>query len=266
MRAPRISASVQLTQIEQVMTALHRRPGSGGRAVAAIAQAGVHHVGAARWASVSMAGPGRFRTLVATAPMAAQADALQHELGSGPAVDPAPGGGIHLVENLARDRRWPALAAQARERLNVAGLVAYHLPLPQDPATTVALTLYADSPDAFTGPHIWTGALLACQAVQAVTTQLRHPQEGRREQGRREQELAAAQQIGVAIGVLMGRYGLSREEAFDMLRTTAQDSDRDLAEVAGEVIETETLRLPPMSAAPHSTGRSGTPRPCGGAR
>jgi AmiR/NasT family two-component response regulator len=102
---------------------------------------------------------------------------------------------------------------------------------------------------------------LAVQAVQAVTTQLRHQPEKRQ-----EQDLVSAQQIGVAIGVLMARYGAGRQEAAQMLRAAAQDTGRELPEVAGEVIETETLRLPPMPAGPHSTGRNGTPRPCGGSR
>lgn len=246
-RAPRIRPSVQAGQIDRVLTSLGQRLGavSGGAAVAAIAQAGVYHVAGTRWASVSVASPGRFRTLVATAPMAAQADALQHATGQGPTVDPALKGVVHLVEDLAGDRRWPAFTAQAAQHLDVASLVVYRLPLPEDPGTTVALSLYADVPDAFDGTGLWAGSVLASHAVTAVSAGHHH-----RQTQHQAQAVAGAREVGTATGVLMARYGLPREEAVELLRTTAQGTHRDLAAVAAEVIDTEIHRLPPMPAGP----------------
>ena len=50
--------------------------------------------------------------------------------------------------------------------------------------------------------------------------------------------LESNRETGVAIGVLMARHGLTREQAFDVLRHASQNSNRKLAHVAGEVAET----------------------------
>jgi hypothetical protein len=247
-RSPRVSASVQAEQVDRVLTTLSRQPRSSGRTVSAITQAALYNVGGARWASVSVAGPGRFRTLVATAAMASAADALQHELGSGPVVDPTSEGVVQLIGDLSRDRRWPVFAAQATQRLGLAGLVAYRLPLPGVPGTVVVLSLYSDACDAFDGPGLWTGALLAVQAVQAVSAGHHQPT------GQPQHDRDAALEVGTATGVLMARYGRNRQEAAQMLRAAADASGRPLGEVATEVIDTEVLRLPPMPAGP-PTGR-----------
>ncbi|MGQ1799063.1 ANTAR domain-containing protein [Kocuria oceani] len=233
-RTARINSSAQLAEIDRVLSSLGQRLStvSAGAAVAAIAQAGVYHVRGARWASVSVAGRGRFRTLVATAPMAAQADALQHSTGQGPTVDPGLEGTIHLVEDLARDRRWPGFTDQAAQHLRVASLLAYRLPLPGEPTTTVGLTLYSDTVDAFGAPALWAGGVLASHAVAAVAADHQHR--------RTEQAQGTAREIGTATGMLIARYGTSREDALHLLRTAAQDNDRSMAEVATEIIDTET--------------------------
>ncbi|GAB2605708.1 hypothetical protein GCM10009696_08930 [Kocuria himachalensis] len=235
-RTARISSPAQLAEINRVLSSLSQRLDTvpARAAVAAIAQAGVYHVRGARWASVSVAGKGRFRTLVATAPMAADADALQHSTGQGPTVDPALEGAVHLVGDLPRDRRWPVFTAQATQHLGVAGLVAYRLPLPKEPGTTVGLTLYSDATDAFDAPALWAGSVLASQAVAAVSTDHHHR--------RTEQAQAIAREVGTATGMLMARYETSREEALHTLRAAAHNSHRSLTEVATEIIDTETRR------------------------
>jgi AmiR/NasT family two-component response regulator len=50
--------------------------------------------------------------------------------------------------------------------------------------------------------------------------------------------LQSNREIGVAVGVLMARYGLTREQAFDLLRIGSQRSNRKLAELAAEVADT----------------------------
>ncbi|MFF0990260.1 ANTAR domain-containing protein [Kocuria nitroreducens] len=246
-RSARVNSSAQLTETDRVLTALGRRlrTVSGGAAVAAIAQAAVYHVPGARWASVSMGGQGRFRTLVATAPMAAEADELQHSIGQGPVVDPTLEGTVHLIGDLARDRRWPEFAAQAVQRLGVAGLLAYRLPLPEESGTTVGLTLYSDAADAFGAPELWTGSVLASHAVAAVSADQHHR--------RAERLVGTACEVGTAVGVLMARHGIPRDEALHLLRAAAQDSHRSMAEAATEIVDTTIGRLPAAPTGPHRT-------------
>ena len=50
-------------------------------------------------------------------------------------------------------------------------------------------------------------------------------------------------EIGVAMGILMHRHRLDREQAFAVLRVASQDSNRKLAEVASEVADTGILEI-----------------------
>ncbi len=53
--------------------------------------------------------------------------------------------------------------------------------------------------------------------------------------------LASNRQIGAAIGVLMALRGLTAEQAFDLLRTTSNRTNRKLRDLADEVVRTGTL-------------------------
>lgn len=50
--------------------------------------------------------------------------------------------------------------------------------------------------------------------------------------------LQTNREIGVAEGVLMARYFLTREQAFDLLRHASQNSNTKLRDVASHVVET----------------------------
>ena len=47
--------------------------------------------------------------------------------------------------------------------------------------------------------------------------------------------------IGVALGVLMARYKVTRNQAFDMLRTASQRNNRKLHDLAIDVVDTGEL-------------------------
>ena len=53
--------------------------------------------------------------------------------------------------------------------------------------------------------------------------------------------LESNREIGVAMGILMQRHQVSREVAFDLLRTASQDTNRKLSVVASEVADTGML-------------------------
>ena len=53
--------------------------------------------------------------------------------------------------------------------------------------------------------------------------------------------LQTNREVGVAMGVLMHRHKLTREQAFDLLRLAGQDGNRSLADVATEVADTGDL-------------------------
>ena len=53
--------------------------------------------------------------------------------------------------------------------------------------------------------------------------------------------LQSNREIGVAMGILMQQHRFTRDEAFDVLRVASQNSNRRLAELAGEVVDTGVL-------------------------
>lgn len=66
-----------------------------------------------------------------------------------------------------------------------------------------------------------------------------------------DKALLTSRDIGVAMGVLMIRQKITREQAFDLLRIVSQSSNRKLHEVAEAVAETGALPWvgPPRGAA-----------------
>ena len=55
--------------------------------------------------------------------------------------------------------------------------------------------------------------------------------------------LQSNREIGVAMGVLMNQHQFTRQEAFDVLRVASQNSNRKLADIAVEVVDTGALTI-----------------------
>jgi AmiR/NasT family two-component response regulator len=53
--------------------------------------------------------------------------------------------------------------------------------------------------------------------------------------------LQNSRDIGTALGILMNRHKITRDTAFDLLRSASQRSNRKVRDLAHEVIETGTL-------------------------
>ena len=70
--------------------------------------------------------------------------------------------------------------------------------------------------------------------------------------------LESNREIGVAIGVLMHEHRLSRVQAFDVLRAASQDSNRKLADIAIEVVDTGTLSIRGWPAKPEAASATGS--------
>ncbi len=63
----------------------------------------------------------------------------------------------------------------------------------------------------------------------------------------------------MAMGVVMATYKVTRDQAFDLLRVASQNSNRKLADIATEVIDTGALSLPHERRSP--TRARGAARP-----
>ena len=181
---------------------------------------------------------GRFRTAATTDDVALRADALQYEIGSGPCVDAILDDNVYVTEDVARDERWAQWGQRVSAELGLRSVLAYRLTLLDDSGAIAALNVYSDRAAAFDDRAVGTG-LGARHPRLAAGDRPAGPRQG----GQPAQAMESNREIGVAMGILMHRHRLDREQAFAVLRVASQDSNRKLAEVASEVADTGILEI-----------------------
>jgi GAF domain-containing protein len=209
-------------------------------AAGALARAAVARVPGVEWASITRGRRGSFTTIAATHPAASTVDDLQYELGGGPCVDAIVQQGVLVTGDLAADPRWPELGRHAAAAVGVRSMLSFRLFFDDD-ELIAGLNLYATRADAFDDGSLAVGTLLATQGALAFSAAL-----ARERAGQLQQALTRSRDIGVAIGVLMARLRIPRTQAFDLLRTVSQHTNRKLASIAAEIAETGTVDLPEL--------------------
>jgi hypothetical protein len=153
--------------------------------------------------------------------------ALQSRAEEGPGLEAVERNDVVHVPDLESDGRWPVFARQARE-LGVRSLVSVRSPI--QPRGHVALTFFADQPDAFSAAALRTATILGSFAGLILEA------ERQRERATNlEVALESNRHIGTAIGILMAREVLTADQAFDRLREVSQRQHRKLRDVAEEV-------------------------------
>lgn len=181
---------------------------------------------------------GGFRTVGATGDTALRVDAIQYELGSGPCVDAVLEQTLFRTDDLRTESRWPEFGRRAVEETGVISMLAFRMFF--ESSTLIAgLNLYATVPRAFDGADEATVLLLSTHGAQVLAGV-----GWQNEVETLEQALASNRDIGVAMGILMSRHLVTRDEAFGLLRMASQHQHRKLAVVAREVAETGALELP----------------------
>ncbi|MCY7402107.1 MAG: GAF and ANTAR domain-containing protein [Nocardioides sp.] len=174
---------------------------------------------------------GRLVTLAQTDELALSLDELQYALGEGPCMSSAVVGEPFLVHSTAYDTRWPKWGPGAAD-LGVHSVVCAQLSaasLHPDRDPLGAVNIYCRTTDAFDEADAERLRLYGVHAGNALSiahlvSTLEEAVEGRHE-------------IGVAQGVLMARYDLDRERAFESLRRYSSHANVKLRDVAGLVID-----------------------------
>ena len=177
---------------------------------------------------------GRATTLAGSGPLADEVDAIQYATGQGPCLDAADGDDIVRVDDLAVDRQWPEFAAHCVAKTGVRSMFCARLVLPG--AQRAALNFYAHRPAAFDDLDVALGAVLAPFAALAVRSILQD-----QEVGQLQAALDSSRQIGTAIGILMARRQVTREEATRQLIAASQHLNRKVRDVAAEIVFTGSL-------------------------
>jgi GAF domain-containing protein len=160
-------------------------------------------------------------------------DELQYREQEGPCLDCLREGSVMRVRDLADDQRFPHYGEKAAA---LGGRSVLSLPLAADGRTVGALNLYSKEPDAFDANALAMGELLAAHAALAVQAAAAFYSSRDLADQMREAVVSRAV-IEQAKGVLAAQRTCSVEEAFALLVTASQRSNRKLREVAQGVVD-----------------------------
>jgi transcriptional regulator with GAF, ATPase, and Fis domain len=189
-------------------------------------------------ASLTVAEHRRARTLAATSEVASRCDALQYELREGPCIEALSDNEWYRSGDIASDPRWPRWGPKAAQE-GVSSMVAVRLA--SGDTAMGALNLYSSRPDGFADRDTLdliflyalhaSGALAAAKEISGLQTAMhnRHT-------------------IGIAQGILMQRYGITVERAFDILRRYSSTQNVKLRDIASYVVEHHNLPDQPVDA------------------
>jgi GAF domain-containing protein len=168
---------------------------------------------------------GKIETPASTAEVVDQADQLQYELAEGPCLDAIWVDDTYVIDDMLADQRWPQWAPRAAA-LGFHSILSVRLATPTD--LVGALNLYSAERSAFDDDAVVMGHIYAAHASNAIaaTNQVVHLRTA----------MQSRHLIGVAQGLLMQRYGLTEEAAFQVLSRHSQNSNIRLREVAAELV------------------------------
>jgi GAF domain-containing protein len=176
---------------------------------------------------VLLSGSGRLEPAVVTQARVRELEMLQASLEEGPAMGAMRDRTAVVVDDTGTDPRWPLWSAAAVE-CGLRSVVAVRLVAGEAPFG--ALSLYGSEPGAFDEDDAAVAEIFARHASVAVAT-------ARDEAGLRR-AMDAHHAVGLAQGVLMERYGLDADRAFDVLSRLSQRNRIKLREAAEQVVAT----------------------------
>ena len=200
--------------------------------------AALERVPGARWTSISMLRADSFTTVASTGEEAVRADALQYEIGSGPCVDAVLRDSLYVTGDVGADPRWGEWGRRASAEVGVNSVLSQRLHLVDQGGVVAGLNVYSDRLDAFDEAAVGVALILATHGALVLSQLL-----ASHRAGNLGKALRSNRDIGVAIGILMQRHHFTRDEAFDVLRVASQNSNRKLADVAGDIVETGMLAI-----------------------
>lgn len=175
---------------------------------------------------------GQVETLAPTDPLLVTADQLQAELREGPCFDAATEDAMFIAEDLAHDQRWPNYGPKAAA-LGIGSQMGVDLHHPGD--AKAALNLYARRTWLFAG-EADTAELFASHAslVLGYVNASDHYQSA----------LSSRKTIGQALGIVMERYQMNEDRAFQFLTRVSKNSNTKLRDVAADIVAGLNRRNP----------------------
>jgi GAF domain-containing protein len=175
-------------------------------------------------------------TVVSTGQLAVDLDETQYERGHGPCLHAARTGELTEIADTRTETRWQDYTQRAAERGNLSSL-SIPLAIDEDEQVAGALNVYARQPDAFDedsrsvatrfGPYaaVATGNMYAYQSARDMADNLQAALESRAV-------------IDQAKGVLIERYKLTPDQAFQLLARVSMNANRKVRDIADHLVHT----------------------------
>jgi GAF domain-containing protein len=204
---------------------LLHRPDARADTLAAVVSAGRDTIPGADGAGVTVVLGGRLDTAVATDGLARELADVQRTLGEGPCIDAVAGQGLVVSADLSTEERWPGYVARAR-RSGLRSQLA--IQLHDEERVLGVLNLYSTTGDLSHHETIRIAELFAVHAGIALMTAQHREQ--------MNDALASRKVIGQAIGLVMERYQIDDQRAFEFLVRISQSSNVKIRDVAQEMV------------------------------
>jgi GAF domain-containing protein len=174
---------------------------------------------------------GRVKTLAGTDPLVYKLDQAQYDLNEGPCLEALKGEPFQRVDDMPQEQRWPRYARAAVAE-GVCSQMAVELYA--DDRSIGGLNLYSRHSHAFDEDTRHTAWLFATHAALAM---------GRTRQAQQLNEaLVTRKVIGQAIGILMHRFELDENRAFEFLVRVSRNSNQKLRDVARAINEEQNKK------------------------
>jgi transcriptional regulator with GAF, ATPase, and Fis domain len=191
----------------------------------AVVDLAVESIDGCDYAGITMRHGHRVQTPASSDPLVDQLDGWQYELREGPCLDAVFVDDVFVIEDMNSEDRWPNWAPRAAG-LGVQSVLSVRLSTPRE--VVGGLNLYSKALFAYDEDQILTAGIYATHAANAVAAT--------GEIGGLNTALQTRHRIGMAQGLLMQRYQLDEEQAFQFLRRISQDANVKLHDVAAKVI------------------------------
>ncbi|MCU1587838.1 MAG: hypothetical protein JWN31_1331 [Frankiales bacterium] len=188
--------------------------------------------------SVTMWEAGRPSNIAATGELSRALDERQYAEDHGPCLDSVQGAQAVHVPRTADEPRWPAWGQQAADCGVMASL---SVPVPLQREVSVALNMYATSPDPFDADAQALAQTFAAYAGVALANMHLYDAQARVAEQLQE-AMASRAVIEQAKGILMGQLRCGAEEAFAALVKQSQDSNVKLRDVAEQLVQQTSKR------------------------
>ena len=183
------------------------------------------------FAGVLIADGRRLEVLASTDPRVATLYRLQIGADEGPVINAIRQQTVVEIADVTADSRWSA--AWTAEACSAGIRSVVHLPLVVGGRPRGLLSLYSDVPQAFDADDLAVAHILARHASVAIANA--------RHEATLAQAIDARKLVGQAMGILMERYDLDGNRAFEVLKRYSQQTNRKLRDVAQELIDTRRL-------------------------